>query len=111
MGNNSSRSIWKYIRKFWESKHRNITLATIFLLLWLFFFSPNTLRNQYLAKKELQELMKTKAFYEKEIQKDRATIEKLKTDLEYAEKYGREEYLMKKQNEDIFLFVEEEKKD
>jgi hypothetical protein len=30
----------------------------------------------------------------------------LKTDIDYAEKYGREEYLMKRDNEDVYLVIE-----
>ena len=44
-----------------------------------------------------------KEFYIEEIKQDSINIIRLKTDMEAIEKYGREKYLMKKDNEDIFI--------
>mgnify|MGYP007112378061 FL=1 len=44
-----------------------------------------------------------KEFYEKEMKQDSINIIKLKTDFDAIEKYGREKYMMKRDNEDIYI--------
>ena len=42
------------------------------------------------------------------IKKDKNRIHELKTNRDNLEKFAREQYLMKKKNEDIFIIIEEE---
>lgn len=93
--------------RFWESRYRNYIIVTILFLLWITVFSPNTVVDQVRAYRELRELRRMKDFYQKEIAENEALIQKFKTDPDFVETYGRETYLMKKDDEDIFLFVEE----
>ena len=53
-------------------------------------------------KKEIKELNNTINFYKKEISKDKKTITELQDSLQ-LEKFAREQYLMKKENEDIYI--------
>jgi cell division protein FtsB len=55
---------------------------------------------------ELKELQISKAWYQKEIAKESIEAEQLKTNPATIEKYARENYLMKRDNEDIFLIPE-----
>lgn len=96
------------LRKFWKSPYRNYVLVALFVLLWAFLLSPNTIPDQIRTRRELHELRRLKAFYLKEIERNERAIEQFKTDLDFVETYGRENYLMKKDNEDIFLFEEEQ---
>jgi len=48
-------------------------------------------------------LEKDKVFYEEKITEDRAKLEELKSNPENLEKFAREQYLMKNDNEDIFI--------
>ena len=57
---------------------------------------------------ELQKLEDEKEFYQEEIKQIRADLEELKTDPATLEKFAREKYLMKKDNEELFVIVEEE---
>lgn len=100
--------VTSYARKFWNFKYKYFVILTLFFLLWIFLLAPNTVRNQYLIRKELRQMEATKAFYEEEIRKNEEMIHKLKSDRDFVEKYGREKYLMKRKNEDIFLFKEKE---
>jgi cell division protein FtsB len=56
--------------------------------------------------RELNELLVSKAWYQKEIAKESIEAEQLKTNPATIEKYARENYLMKRDNEDIFLIPE-----
>ena len=56
--------------------------------------------------RELKELQVSKAWYQKEIAKESIEAEQLKTNPTTIEKYAREKYLMKRDNEDIFIVSE-----
>ncbi|MBR2026000.1 MAG: hypothetical protein IKA07_02550 [Alistipes sp.] len=51
---------------------------------------------------EMSDLRKRKALYEESIRRDSLLIENLKND-EFLERYAREKYFMKGQNEDLFI--------
>ena len=51
---------------------------------------------------EMSDLRKRKALYEDSIRRDSLLIENLKND-EFLERYAREKYFMKGQNEDLFI--------
>tara|TARA_B100000530_G_C15928931_1_gene476068 strand:- start:2177 stop:2398 length:222 start_codon:yes stop_codon:yes gene_type:complete len=63
--------------------------------------------NRYRLSKKLSELNTQKEFYVKEINKVTLDKEKFESDEELLEKYAREEYLMKKESEDIFYVIKE----
>jgi len=70
-------------------------------IVWMFFFDTNVQLNKEF-KKEIKELNNTINFYKKEISKDKKTIIELQDSLQ-LEKFAREQYLMKKENEDIYI--------
>ena len=74
----------------------------LLFLIWMFFFDANN----YFFHKELSDdikaLQESKEFYKKEIKKDRIFINKMKDSSE-MERYAREKYYLKKENEDIFI--------
>jgi hypothetical protein len=55
----------------------------------------------------LKDLRDKKAYYLNEIEKDRKATYELNTNMKTLEKFAREKYLLKKDNEDIFLIVKE----
>ena len=67
----------------------------------MFFFDTNVQLNKEF-KKEIEELNNIINFYNKEISKDKDTIIELQDSLQ-LEKFAREQYLMKKENEDIYI--------
>jgi len=77
-------------------------LIVILFSVWMFFFDTNS----YFIHKELNESIETlennKEIYSEEIKKDKAFIEKMK-DSNEVEKYAREKYYLKKENEDIYI--------
>lgn len=73
---------------------------------WMLFFDPKDSFTQIQLQKELKELQVSKAWYQKEISKESIEIEQLKTNPATIEKYARENYLMKRENENIFIIPE-----
>ena len=76
-------------------------------ILWMTIIDSNGFINRYRLSKKLSELNTQKEFYVKEINKVTLDKEKFESDEELLEKYAREEYLMKKESEDIFYVIKE----
>jgi cell division protein DivIC len=76
--------------------------------LWMIFFDQNRILNQISLQKSLRGLLKQKNFYETEIKKNQKQSNDLVYDSVFMEKYAREKYLLKKDNEVIYLIVKEE---
>ena len=81
--------------------NRYVIILLIFVV-WMFFFDENSFLNHMEFNKEIKQLNNEKEYYEKNINEDKEMIEKL-NEKEELEKFAREEYKMKKENEEIFL--------
>lgn len=90
----------------WAKNKYSITLLVFFT--WLFFFDQNDLITQYKFKSELSKLHKQKEYYKEQIELTRKDLENLLNDNEKLERFAREKYLMKKNDEDIFVIVVED---
>ncbi len=82
-------------------------VVLIIAVVWFLFFDQNNLIQQYRLSRQIKDLKHEKEYYLKEIARDSANIERLKYDPQELERYAREKYLMKKENEDIFIVKEE----
>ena len=85
-------------------------LATVGFVIWMLFFDRNDLFTQLDRKKELREMQESRAFFEKQIREHRHFSNDLQFNASAIEKYAREQYLMKRDNEDLFLIEEPENK-
>lgn len=57
---------------------------------------------------ELKSLEDEKTFYQEEIKQTNKDLYELQSNLKSLEKFAREKYLMKKDNEEIFVIVEKD---
>jgi cell division protein FtsB len=71
-------------------------------IIWMLFFDDNSYLVHRKFNNEIDDLESTISFYENKIAKDKETIKKLQDSLE-LERFAREKYLMKKENEDIYI--------
>ena len=85
---------------------RNIFFLTgLVFAVWMVFFDENNLMVQYSRRKELIALQKKSNFYKHEITKVEKQYQELIANSETQQKFARENYMMKKDNEDIFVIV------
>ncbi len=82
-------------------------LVSIFFIVWMLFVDNNNFITAMRFKKELKTLKDEKVFYESEIKINKEKLNKLQNDKSAMMDLAREKYLMKKDNEDIFLLVYE----
>lgn len=76
----------------------------------MLFFDRNDLISQYDYNTQVNKLEEEKAFYTSESSKAIKDLDELTTNRDMLEKFAREKYLMKKENEDIFVIINEEPK-
>lgn len=94
--------------KKWFRFARNIyVLVLTAFVIWMFFFDANSLLIHRELNQEIKKLEKQKEFLQGEIDKDKKVLKKL-SDKEELEKFAREKYYMKKENEEIFLIEYED---
>tara|TARA_R100000353_G_scaffold176098_3_gene148905 strand:- start:51798 stop:52130 length:333 start_codon:yes stop_codon:yes gene_type:complete len=82
-------------------------LILIFFIVWMVFFDANSYLIHRELDSEIDGLEDNAEFYRNEIEADRAFIEKLQ-DSNEMEKFAREKYYLKKENEDIYIIEHED---
>lgn len=90
-------------------RNKYILTGTGFIV-WITFFDHNDLLTQIERRGELKELQQSKTFYQKQIAENQKFSNDLQFNASAIEKYAREKYLMKKDNEDLFLVEPKSKK-
>ena len=73
-------------------------------IVWMLFFDDRDLYITCIKQRhELSELQKSKQYYEQQIADTRKELDQLKINTSTIEKYAREKYMMKRDNEDLFI--------
>lgn len=78
-------------------------LFLVVLVLSLFLFGDNSIMKRIKYEREVQNLKSQIEFYRNQTEIDRAKLEELKSSKENLEKFARENYLMRKEGEEIFI--------
>ncbi|QEC53934.1 hypothetical protein EDD80_108113 [Anseongella ginsenosidimutans] len=85
-------------------------LTSILFLIWMLFLDPNDIITQVRHLVRLNNINQDKEYYQEEIEKINKDLMELNSNKKQLEKFARENYLMKKDNEDIFIIVKEGEK-
>jgi len=94
---------------FWRKYLHNKYFYTGFIfLVWMLFFDQESFVTQYQLNQTLNDLQNKKDYYQEETENNLNIIEKLETDTAWLEKFAREKYFMKKDNEEVFVIIREE---
>ena len=98
------------MNRLFDTLRNKYFIVTIAFVVWMLFFDLNDLMSQYDYRTQLNKLEAEKEFYIIETEKARTDLDELSTNRQKLEKFAREKYFMKKENEDIFVIVEEQAK-
>jgi cell division protein FtsB len=82
-------------------------LITVAFVVWMVFFDKNDLLSQYQYHQEVSKLKQERDFYKDQTVKVSKDLDELTSDPKKLEKFAREKYLMRKDNEDVFVIVKE----
>jgi len=77
-------------------------IVLVLFIVWMGFFDENSFLNQRELDEEIDKLENANEYYKKQIDADQNIIDNL-NDPDSLERYAREEYKMKRDNEDIFI--------
>lgn len=75
----------------------------LLVIIMLFFFSDSNIMKRIKSDKEIRSLKNQIEFYRKKTEIDKAKLHELQSDKDNLEKFARENYLMKKENEEVFI--------
>lgn len=93
-------TLWNYIRR-----HKYLITVLVFLVV-IGFLDENSLIQRVRHRNEISTLNSEIEKYRKQYEEDTKRLKELTTNPEAMEKIAREKYLMKKPNEDVFVFEE-----
>jgi cell division protein FtsB len=82
-------------------------LVTLAFVVWMIFFDKNDLFSQYEYRTQVNKLKKERDFYKAQTDQVNKELTELTSNPQQLEKFAREKYLMKKDNEDVYLIVPE----
>jgi len=95
----------KRIVSFFKNK---FILTVVIFVVWIFLFDSNNLLDRIRDLRNLNLLKSDKEYYLQKTTQDSLRLKELKTDNANLEKFAREQYLMKRDNEDIFVVVKKD---
>ena len=78
-------------------------IAVVCFTVWMLFFDPKDVLSDIERRDKLNELQTSELHLKQQITDAKQELDLLKNNAESIEKYAREKYLMKKDNEDLFV--------
>ena len=94
------------IKKLPKPLRNKYLILFLLFILWVVFIDDYNLIIQSKIKSTVDDLKIQKEFYISEIKSDSTELYKLQNDPAEQERFAREKFLMKKENEDIFIIRE-----
>lgn len=79
-------------------------IVLVLVAAWIIFFDRHDVLTQWKLSQTLKEMEADKLYYHQQIEQVKKDKEDLETN---KEKFAREHYYMKKDNEDVFIIVQE----
>ena len=85
-------------------RNKYFLTITIFIV-WITLLDTNNLIDRYRQISELRKLRQEREYYQKKIDEEKSKLNELKTDNDNLEKFAREQYKMKKKDEDLYIIL------
>ncbi len=83
-------------------------VAVLVLFAWIAFFDEYDLWTTFKLRRQLAHMKREQTWYQEQIGVTRQHLHQLTSDKQLLEKFARERYLMKRDNEEIFVLVPEQ---
>jgi cell division protein DivIC len=98
----------KFFIRIWPWLKNKYVLTISVFVIWTLFFDQNNMVDRLRMSSEIRQLEADREYYMEQIVRDSTRLHELTTDRENLEKYAREQFLMKRPNEDVFVVIEEQ---
>lgn len=96
----------RYIPRFIFNKY---FIATSLFAVWMLFFDRNDVFTQLSRKNDLKQIEQGKNYFSEKIAEGKKFSLEMRSNTDAVEKFVREKYLMKRDNEDLYLIQKAEK--
>lgn len=96
---------FKFIDKVPPVLRNKYILTIIIFILWVLLLDSNNLISRNKELKNLKKLKADREYYIKRIEEDKRKLYELKTSDRNLEKFAREEYRMKRPDEDLYIIL------
>jgi len=96
---------FKFIEKIPPFLRNKYLLTIIIFLVWIVLLDSNNLISRRKEMKDLKKLRADREYYVQRIEEDKRKLHELKTDDRNLEKFAREQYRMKKADEDLYIVL------
>jgi cell division protein FtsB len=96
---------FKYTDKIPPVLRNKYILTLIIFVVWLVLLDSNNLIARYKEIKNLRKLKAEKEYFTRRIEMDKRKLQELRTDNQNLEKFAREQYKMKKPDEDLYIVL------
>jgi cell division protein DivIC len=87
------------------ARNKYLLTLTVFAVWMIFFDTQDIITTHFKLRHELNQLQESRNYYLGQIEATKEELEQLKSDPATLEKYAREKYHMKKDNEDLFIIA------
>tara|TARA_B100000768_G_C11219799_1_gene349973 strand:- start:304 stop:621 length:318 start_codon:yes stop_codon:yes gene_type:complete len=95
--------ILEFIEKTPKIFKNKYIITIVLFFIWILFVDDYNILKQYQLQKDVDKLEDQKSYYINEIRNDSIEKYNLQNTKEAQEKFAREKFLMKKDNEDVFI--------
>jgi len=95
----------KFIERIPPFLRNKYLLTIIIFLIWIVLLDSNNLISRRKEMKNLKKLRADREYYVQRIEEDKRKLHELKTDDRNLEKFAREQYRMKKADEDLYIVL------
>lgn len=83
--------------------HMRTILTLLFFAVWISFFDRHSLKEHLTVAYQLYRLEREAVFYQAQVSSNRQRLNDLLTDNDKLEKVAREQYYMRRADEDVFI--------
>ena len=98
-------SSYQFLQKLSIRYFRNKYVTTVIaFLIWMLFFDSDSIIHQIQRKWQIHKLNNEIVYYQRVLRETKIEEKALTENDEYFEKFVREKYLLKKEDEDLFIF-------
>ncbi|MFZ2340133.1 MAG: septum formation inhibitor [Bacteroidales bacterium] len=96
---------FKFIEKIPPVLRNKYLLTLIIFTVWILLLDSNNLISRWKEMRNLKKLKAEKEYYVQRIEEDKRKLHELKTSDRNLEKFAREQYRMKKPDEDLYIIL------
>lgn len=97
-----------YIRWLLPYLRNKFVVTGLLFVVWVGFFDDDNIISQVKGRLKLAEVFRERQFYLRETEQSSEELKLLQNDRELLERFARERYLMKRTDEEIFVFTTED---